>query len=176
MTDSELLELYSKDARKAVRLTVEIYHAYVLRIVSGRLAGAPGEDIEEAVSDVFIRFWQHADKADLSRGSIKAYISAMAQSIASDKRRELAKNSTLPLDGDNEPLSPDPGEEIVERERLIRALKALNDTERRIVLMHHYYSMPHAEITELLGLSENAVRKRLERALKKLRTETEGSP
>ena len=57
MTDSELLELYKKDVHKAVRLTAEIYHGYVLKIISSKLIGASSEDIEETVSDVFIRFW-----------------------------------------------------------------------------------------------------------------------
>lgn len=174
MTDGELLMLYKKNVQKAVRLTAEIYHGYVLRIVSGRLAGASKEDIEEVVSDVFIRFWQDIDRVDLSRGSIKAYISVLAQSLAVNRYRELARRKELPLDGDADAGADDPQEQIIDRETLIAALKGLDDTDRRIVIMRHYYSMPHAEIAAAVGLSEAAVRKRLERALKKLRTETEG--
>ena len=155
MTDSELLKLYKTNEQRAVRLTVEIYYAYVLKIVSGRLSDASPEDIEETVSDVFIRFWQDADKIDLSRGSIKAYISVLAQSIAANRYRQLARSRVLPLD-----------EDIVPSEA---------PHSRSIVMMRYYYSMSHAEIAKVIGLKEPAVRKRLERALKKLRKETEGS-
>ncbi|MBR1765286.1 MAG: sigma-70 family RNA polymerase sigma factor [Ruminococcus sp.] len=168
MTDSELLGLYKTDVSRAVRLTAEIYHSYVQKIVSGRLAGAPREDIEEAVNDVFIRFWQDVDRVDLARGSIKAYISVLAQSIAVNRYRQLARHEALPLD---EAAAEAPQEQLIEREALIAALKALDLIDRRIVLMRHYYLMPHADIAKALGMKEPAVRKRLERALKKLRTE-----
>lgn len=174
MTDIELLGLYKTDEQRAVRLTAEIYHAYVLKIVSGRLADASPEDIEETVSDVFIRFWQDADKIDLSRGSIKAYISVLAQSIAANKYRSLRRDRSLPLDGETA-SSEELHSRLTERQALIEALKALGDTDRRIVIMRYYYSMSHSEIAKTLGMKEPAVRKRLERALKKLRTETEGS-
>lgn len=173
MTDNELLELYKKNVQKAVRLTAEIYHGYVLRIVTGRLIGATAEDIEETVSDVFIRFWNDIDRVDLERGSIKAYISVLAQSIAANKRKELSRRNELPLDDEVNAAEDEPYGHLIDREALIKALKLLDDTNRRIVIMRYYYSMPHTEIASILGISEAAVRKRLERALQKLRNETE---
>ena len=169
MTDSELLRLYKTDPERAVRLTAEIYHGYVLKIVSGRLVGASREDIEETVCDVFIRFWQDAERIDLERGSVKAYISVLAQSIALNRYHSLARHESLPLDEDT--ASEAPQEQVIEREALISALRALDPTDRKIVLMRHYYLMPHAEIAAALGMKEPAIRKRLERALKMLRTE-----
>ena len=174
MTDSELLKLYKTNEQRAVRLTAEIYYAYVLKIVSGRLSDASPEDIEETVSDVFIRFWQDADKIDLSRGSIKAYISVLAQSIAANRYRQLARSRVLPLDEDIVP-SEAPHSRFLDRQELLDALRSLEEADRSIVMMRYYYSMSHAEIAKVIGLKEPAVRKRLERALKKLRKETEGS-
>ena len=173
MTDSGLLELYKKDVHKAVRLTAEIYHGYVLKIISSKLIGASSEDIEETVSDVFIRFWNDIGRVDLSRGSIKAYISVLAQSIAKNKLKELSRRKEMPLD-ETEASSDRPIENYIDREALIQALNRLDSTDRKIVMMRFYYTIPHAEIAKLVGMSEAAVRKRLERALKKLRKETEG--
>lgn len=170
MTDRELLELYKTDVQLAVRLTAETYYSYVLKIVSGRLKGAGKEDIEEAVCDVFIRFWKDIDRVDLERGSIKAYISVLAQSIAANACQQLARHRALPLDEEIFSTEDTP-ERVIQREALISALKALDPVDRRIVLLRHYYLMSHAEIAKALKMKEPAVRKRLERALKKLRTE-----
>ena len=44
----------------------------------------------------------------------------------------------------------------------------LNETDREAVLLRYFDNRPHAEIADRLGLSENAARMRVERALDKL--------
>ncbi|MBR1749435.1 MAG: sigma-70 family RNA polymerase sigma factor [Ruminococcus sp.] len=171
MTDEKLISLYRTDTRRAVRLTAEIYYGYVYKIVSGRLAGAAKEDVEETVSDVFIRLWQDIDRIDLKKGSIKAYISVIAQSIAKNRCLKLSRQQAMPLEEDTVADSDDMQMRITDREALINALKALDPTDRKIVILRFYYLCPHAEIAKAVGLKETAVRKRLERTLKKLRSE-----
>lgn len=123
---------------------------------------------------MFIRFWKDIDNVDLDRGSIKAYISVLAQSIAANRRKELSRRNDLPLDEEINAGADDPNERYIDREALLQALRTLGDTDRKIVILRYYYSMSHAEISKIVGMNEAAVRKRLERALQKLRKETEG--
>ena len=50
------------------------------------------------------------------------------------------------------------------------AMLELNEADREVILMRYFENRQHAEIGEQIGLSENAARMRVERALEKLRT------
>ena len=58
--------------------------------------------------------------------------------------------------------------------QLERAVQDLDPTSRRVVQLRYFESVPIAEISGQLGISENAVRKRLWRARKQLRSRLEG--
>ena len=74
MSDAELLRLYAADPKRAVQITAEQYSAYVYTIVRDKLSGYSEEDVEETVSDVFIRFWRDSAKVDLRRGCYRAAV------------------------------------------------------------------------------------------------------
>lgn len=46
------------------------------------------EDMEECVADVFIDLWEHPQKYDESRGSLKAWLSVIARNKAIDRYRQ----------------------------------------------------------------------------------------
>ena len=49
------------------------------------------------------------------------------------------------------------------------AMHELNEADREVILLRYFENRPHGEIGEQIGLSENAARMRVERALEKLR-------
>ena len=175
MSDAELLRLYAIDQKRAVQITAEQYSAYVYAIVRDKLAGYSEEDVEETVSDVFIRFWRDSAKVDLRRGSVKAYICVLAKSLALNRREQLShRTADLPLDEAADVADNDTPEHGLARRELLNRVSRLNDTDRKAVVMRYFYGMPHAEIAARLGIGEAAVRKRIGRALKKLGEEMEG--
>lgn len=50
------------------------------------------------------------------------------------------------------------------------AMHELNEADREVILLRYFENWQHADIGEQLGLGEDAARKRIERALEKLRT------
>ena len=70
--------------------------------------------------------------------------------------------------GENEDLSPE------ERELLQTALAALEEQERRIVVLHAVTGLKHREIAQLLELPLATVLSKYHRALKKLKVRLEG--
>lgn len=56
------------------------------------------EDMEECVADVFIDLWEHPQKYDESRGSLKAWLSVIARNKAIDRYRQKTKIQTIPLE------------------------------------------------------------------------------
>lgn len=169
MTDSELLELYETDPQSAAAYTAETYNAYIYAIVSNKLYGFPREDAEEVADDVLVRFWRDYKRVDLERGSVKAYICLLAQSLALNRRRELSRSaSVLPLDEAVNSQADDSIESRMRGKELLSRLSTLPDDDRKAVLMRYFYGMPHREIAARLGIKEAAARKKIERALKKL--------
>ena len=169
MTDMELLALYRDDVSTAVRETVRLYLPYVRAIAADKLAAFTKEDIEETVSDIFIRFWRTVEGVDLSRGSIRAYICVLAKSIALRKRAQLA--GRLETEGGDMPDTAEasPGISPEEKSEMIDALSLLPEEERSLILMKYYFGLSHKEIGKALHISAKAAQKRTERALKKLK-------
>ncbi len=175
MTDSELLALYDDDPQKAVLVTSQTYYAYIFTIAADKLRGFPREDAEEVADDVLVRFWRDHDKVDLSRGSVKAYICLLAQSLALNRREQLTRGlGDLPLEDAAASAADDGLERRLLRKELLRRVSQLPDADRRAVMLRYFYGLPHREISERLGISEAAVRKKIERALKKLGSDKEG--
>jgi RNA polymerase sigma factor (sigma-70 family) len=55
------------------------------------------------------------------------------------------------------------------REELVQGMSRMREDERLLINLRYYKGLPVAEVAELLGKSEAAVRKRLLRALERLR-------
>ena len=166
MSDGELLSKLMTDSTAALTELKNTYSAYVYAIMRDKLAAFPSEDIEEAVSDVFVRLWKNAEKIDLSRGSLKAYICVLAKSTALRKREQLMRSrGTVPLSEAAEIADKD---SIERRSELKAMLMALPKQERELIVCRYYYGLHFKEIAARFNISEAAARKRTERILKKL--------
>ena len=168
MTDEELLALYRDDESEAVRETVRLYLPYVRAIAADKLAAFTKEDIEETVSDIFIRFWRSVGKVDVSRGSVRAYLCVLAKSTALRRSSQLAQE---PGREDSEMLDrleeqPVPTDE---RSQLLSAIEQLEDTDRQLILMKYYLGLTHKQIARELKIGAKAAQKRVERAVGRLK-------
>ena len=80
----------------------ELFQAYAKLLwtvaggVLGSCAGAE-QDIEECVSDAFITLWNHPEKYDPSRGSLKSYLCRIAKNKAIDIWRRKNKEKIVSL-------------------------------------------------------------------------------
>ena len=57
------------------------------------------QDAEECVADAFIYLWEHPDKFDPGKGSLKSWLCMVARCKAIDRYRTLSRHSTVPLEG-----------------------------------------------------------------------------
>jgi len=94
---------------------------------------------------------------------------AAAKAVRTERRRHTREEEARLMN----PLLCDPAPDL-DWEKLRPVLDAamleLNETDREAVLLRYFDNRPHAEIAGRLGLSENAARMRVDRALEKLRT------
>ena len=126
------------------------------------------EDVEETASDVFFALWQNAARVH----TLKAWLGATARNKAKNRLREA--RTDLPLD---EEIPRDSSINIEDdiilsyEHRAVRnAILSMEPTDREIFLRHYYNMQTVATITAETGMTEAAVRKRLVRGKKKLRS------
>ncbi len=163
---------------------MRIYSGLIYSIVYNKNATVcTKEDFEECVSDVFVSFYNERSKIDLSKGSIKAFISVIAKRKAITTYRKFtsvkAKTTLTFIENYTETFCenhPDCAE-IVEREelhtQLISAVKALKEPDSNIIFRRFYYGEKTREIAEHFGMSDDAIKKRIRRSLDKLKKHLE---
>jgi len=127
---------------------------------------------EDAVSEAFIRVYRHMPRfEDPDSPKTAAFLITVAKNVAINMYHK--RNRTLPTDfSEFEQASDFNLEETVatndEAGRAIALVGRLNEEMRSVFLLKYAHDLPHKEIGNILGITENNVTVRLHRAKKKL--------
>lgn len=121
---------------------------------------------QDAVHQVFLKLIANGD---LSRAQDKkAYLFACTRNAVLNERKFQDRHE--PLEMDAAWFSP-PDTDIAGERNLRRALAALPDDQREIVVLHIWGDLTFAQIADLLGINANTSASRYRYALTKLRDE-----
>lgn len=164
MDEKRLLKKLRNGDEKALAKIIDIYSAYISKIV-GSLISSKGtrEDIEEVVADTFIALWRTADRINYEKySSIKAYIAVIARNKTKDWLRNRGQDlqlmdDVLLIDNSLEQL-------IVQREQqriLADALKQLNPLDCKIFVAYYYQYKKVKEIAHEFEMNPQTVKTRL---------------
>ena len=170
MDEKELLRRIRKGDTDALQQIIDGYSGYVYAIVKNIIQPPlQPEDIEEVVSDVFLRLWEKVETVDADR--LRSWLAAVTRNRAKDKLRAL--HLSLPLEEDVLTLAaPGPEEAMGEREQadcLRAAVLAMEETDRDIFLRHYYLCQTVAVIARDLDMNPSTVKARLRRGREKLK-------
>lgn len=128
------------------------------------LLGNP-HDVQDALQEVLLRYLEKAP-AFASREHEKAWLLRVTANCCKDSLRARRRHSHADL----EPLR----ECLPAREsRHLQELYALPAKWKTVLILHYFEGYSVKEIAGILGLTENAVKKRLQRARDALRLELE---
>ena len=134
MDEAKLIHRLQCRRRYALDQAIEQFTPYVgaviWRILASSAAGR--EDVEEAVSDVFLALWAHAEELDPERG-LRPWLGAVARNKALDVLRRLPP--TCPLDEDCPSPAEGPQETLERREQarqLWQAVDGLEEPDRTL--------------------------------------------
>ncbi len=127
-------------------------------------------DIEEVISDVFLRLWQQPEKYKPKKGSLKSYLVIMTKSLALNKLKGKRRHQHEDIGEVNELYLSETAQkdEDIAWQDLYDAVMKLEEPTRRILIMRFFYEMKPSEIQKQLGLSSKEVDNRLYRGKKKL--------
>jgi RNA polymerase sigma factor (sigma-70 family) len=167
MTDEELMEAFRGGDAKAFDTLFSRFAApvrsYLLRMVGN---GAQADDLVQATFLSVVRA-----RGRFLRGSrFKPWLYAIATNAARDARRRgksesLTDDGSLPDEAAEPAVVKDPG-----LERQVRqALAQLPDAQREAIVLHRFEGLSFAEIAQVVGLTESAVKVRAHRGYQALR-------
>lgn len=147
----------------------ERYHRPIYRFLA-RTTGdrAAAEDL---VQDVFVRVLKYRGSFDRD-ACFETWLYRIARNARTDHFRR--QRPEAPVDEALTVLDADPGpaerlQQAVDREQLARALRAMDEEPRDLLVLARFQGMPYDRIAELLGIEVGAVKVRVHRALRQLR-------
>ena len=179
MKDENIKEAVSRGQGDVMNHVIEKYSRLLWPIASAVLKNVGSEqDVEECVADAFIYFWQHPEKFDPARGSLKSWLCLVVRSRAVDRYRQISRHGELPLEEAVLSVSAGLQEELMSREtrqELVAAINALGEPGREILVRRYYYGQKPREIALALGMTVKQVDNFLYRAKRQLRQALEST-
>jgi RNA polymerase sigma-70 factor (ECF subfamily) len=136
---------------------------------------------EDLAQEVFVRLYNRR-KAYVASAKFSTYLWRIALNLCYDELRRVRRRSEMPLAGEATddpetcPLAlasaePSPGDRAAahDQARLVqRALLALPEIYRSVVVLRHYEDLKFSEIAEVLGIPEGTVKSRMSEAMNQL--------
>lgn len=131
-------------------------------------------DADEAldlVQEAFLRLWAMRDRVRTE--SVEALLWRIGTNLASNRRRrrKLWRMATLGVIGERAADGPDGEDRLIDREgrtAVRRAVLALPERLRRVVLLCEYSGLSYREVGAILGIPEGTVGSRRHTALRRL--------
>jgi RNA polymerase sigma-70 factor (ECF subfamily) len=134
-----------------------------------------GEDVDDAVQDIFVEVWKSASRYDPTLGSEAAFIATIAHHRVVDRVRRSARRLSLRVD--------DPGaiQELKHRNHhdavalsedmklAAAAFDKLDQDEQQVLWYSLYHGIPHEKIASLVQLPLGTVKSRIRRGLVRMR-------
>jgi RNA polymerase sigma-70 factor (ECF subfamily) len=160
----------------------EIYDRYSSRIYNFAFRFLRNsEAAEDATQEVFVKMLKHANQFH-GDAKLSTWLFSITANWCRDYLRKADNKTkesddvlvTLPATNEN---SPERNLELRENEqRIKRALAALTPEQREAILLSRYQGLSYAEIAQISGCSEGAVKTRVFRAMETLKKALSSEP
>lgn len=143
-----------------------------VRAIGLRVLGR-GVEADDVLQDCFVEVWQRAGEFDPARGSIATWVTTIAHRRAVDRLRRrgtrpLGDASAADVDaiGDADPRAD--ASEIQRRERVVRALAALQPEQRTAIELMYYGGLSQSESATQLGVALGTLKSRVRAGMNRL--------
>ncbi|MCQ2464810.1 MAG: sigma-70 family RNA polymerase sigma factor [Oscillospiraceae bacterium] len=175
MSDSEIINLILVSKEKGYSALTNSYVKYVYAIVCS-VIGKYGtkEDVEECITDIFVKLIMDTSWINNDITSLKSYIGAVARNTAVNVYHRLSGHIRYISDEDIPEVmmsSSSPEEQISGNEMkeiFWENVKKLGSPDSDILIAQYLYGIPVKDIAPALNMTAGAVHKRSRRARKKL--------
>jgi RNA polymerase sigma factor (sigma-70 family) len=171
-TDSELLRRYVEERSQSAFTALVQRHIGIVYSVALRRVGGDAHLAEDVAQKVFVALARKAPSL-LARPTLSAWLfvsahMASADIVRGEQRRKTRETEASSMQTTLSAQEPD-RDWIALRPLLDHTLVTLKDQDREAIALRFFEQRSFAEIGALLRVSEEAARKRVDRALEKLR-------
>lgn len=133
----------------------------------------PEHSAHDAVSEVFLTAWRRFDSMPLG-GERLPWLYGVAKNVVrnSDRSRRRSRRLSAKVEAQPRYLAPSADVQVIRNEQddeLVAALMTLKPDDREILRLRAYEDLSLKQISIALGCSEEAAKKRVSRALARLR-------
>ena len=174
MRDAEIVAAIGNRDEDMMNYVIDKYSRLLWPIASAVLQNAGCEqDVEEVIADAFIYLWEHPQKFEPERGSLKTLLCVVARSRAIDRYRELTRRKTVPLEEAVLTAGMGLQEQLIAadtKRALTAAVNALGEPAREILIRRYYYEQKPRQIALALGMTVKQVDNSLYRSKQQLRS------
>jgi len=131
------------------------------------------DDVNDVVAEVFAVAWRKVDKMPEGTDTLP-WLYRVAHHEISNRRRSTRRFRALVVKLDGQAAHPEAGPESVivrnsELDDLLGALRTLKPGDQEVLLLHTHEDLDYSQLSVALGCSPEAARKRLTRAIRRLR-------
>ncbi len=173
LTDTELVDL-AKNNQEAFGVLYERYVQKIYNYVYYRTGNH--HDAEDLTAMVFYRAMGHIQSYTERGIPFQAWLYRIAHNLVANWHRDRGRRKIIPLEDYVGPSpqteSPDQfAETQEEREILLDSLRRLPPERQQLLILKFIEKMPNAEIGEIMGRTEGAVKSLYHRTLSALREE-----
>ncbi len=172
--DQELVQRAKAGDKEAVSTLYETHARAIFQYISYRVENdAIAEDL---TAEVFLRMVRGLATYEYTGVPFGAWLYRIAANQVADYYRKNRHMTTAPIPENYQGDAANPFDEVAkeeERTSLRMALQALSEDYQNVIILRFMKDLPHAEVAEMIGKSEGAVRVLQHRALKALGAELE---
>lgn len=167
-----ILQRISAGDAAAVRACLDEYGSTVWSIAQ-RYLGPLGEDVEDAVQEIFVEVWKSAVRFDPAKGSEAAFIATIAHRRLITRQQRAQRRRTAALANVPEPAAGPRTREASalrdEARAAAAAFERLSEDEKHVLHLSVHYGLSHERIAKATDLPVGTVKSRLRRGLIRLR-------
>jgi RNA polymerase sigma-70 factor (ECF subfamily) len=127
---------------------------------------------EDLAGEVFLRLVEKISTYTYRGQPILAWLYTIARNLLTDHHRQAGRTVPLREEGQEIAASSDPTKAVerhLDQACLVRAMPALTESQRQVILLRFVQGLSHAETARVLGKTENATKVIQHRALQALR-------
>lgn len=162
MTDKEIAD---KLQQKDVDVFDHIMERYnkLLWVVVGNILEKSGskEDIEDCISDVYVKLIENPNIYDYKKGSLKSFLVRVGKNLAIDKYRKLRRNNPKEINEYfNVNSEVDPQEFILmreNREEILEILAGLREVDKEVIIRRYFLNEKNGTISKKMNLPSKKI-------------------
>ncbi len=175
MNDDKLIKLIKQRPSKGLVSAIEQYGALVKTIVVRIIGYENHQDVEEAVSDVFVELWKSINNFNSEKGSLKNYLTSISRHVGINTyKRKLIKHEIIPIEENDLEIEIDFENEIsksINKKIIKETIDNLPHPDKDIFIRRYYLFESIKEIAFSLNLNIKIVENKLYRGKLKLKNQ-----